>query len=181
MCKQHSENFLSLSKSSIQCQDGQAWIQLTASLGPPSSPHLPRQDIPHHGSHGPPLYTHLKRRGSKQLDCDKALAAGYRASLNRDKSSAEKSSSSPVGSASVSAAADPPPESLPPEQPLHPPYSLQTSLEGLPPSEQHHHVTDQRSLPPGQPQLTPHPVLLGLQQHEEAYLKLNLEKMEEKK
>ena len=52
----------------IQCEERKAWVQMTSSLGYPKSPHSPRYAMPrqwphaapasHHGSHGPPVYTH---------------------------------------------------------------------------------------------------------------------------
>jgi hypothetical protein len=66
----------------LQCHGGQAWIQLMSSLGPPSSPHLFRQDDHHHGCHGPDHGQYRRRRkGAKQRDRDRARAALHRASL----------------------------------------------------------------------------------------------------
>ena len=74
----------------VQCFGGQAWVQLMSALGPPSSPHLFRQDNHHHGHHGPTHHhghhahhpsQHRRRKGAKQRDRDRARAALHRASI----------------------------------------------------------------------------------------------------
>ena len=67
----------------VQCHNGQAWIQLMSALGPPSAPHLFRQDHHHHGYHGPhsSYQRKMRRKGAKQRDRGRARADLYRASL----------------------------------------------------------------------------------------------------
>ena len=54
----------------VQCHNGQAWIQLMSALGPPSAPHLFRQDHHHHGYHGPLPRQNKRRKGGTHINAD---------------------------------------------------------------------------------------------------------------
>ena len=113
----------------VQCFGGQAWVQLMSALGPPSSPHLFRQDNNHHGHNGPTQQhgphgphhpsQHRRRKGAKQRDRDRARAALHRASI-LEEAAAPATASETLHHAQLL---------LPPPSPLH------TSQDHLP---EHH-------------------------------------------